>query len=75
MNLHGLYLANIGIFSTHRVETGFLTPESSYYAFGEPVEIMDIANNERFDAILGMDLLSRCEFEFDKTGNFTLRLA
>ncbi len=75
MNLHGLYLANIGIFSTHRVESGSFTPESSYYAFGEPIEIMDIANNDRFDAILGMDLLSRCEFDFEKTGNFTLRLA
>jgi Aspartyl protease len=74
MNLHGLYLANIGIFSTHRIESGTLNLESSYYAFGEPIEIMDIANNERFDAILGMDLLSRCEFEYDKTGTFTLRL-
>lgn len=75
MNLHGLYLTNVGIFTTHRVEGNSLVPESSYYAFDEPVEVMDIANNERFDAILGMDILSKCPFDFDRSGNFTLRLS
>jgi len=74
MNLHGLYLANIGIFSTHRTEAGAFIPEASYFGFDEPIEIMDIADNERFDAILGMDILSRCPFEFDKGGNFSLHL-
>ncbi len=73
-NLHGLYMANLGIFATHRYEGNKLVPSPTYYGFEEPIEVMDIADNERFDAILGMDLLQKFEFGFSVGGEFTLNL-
>ena len=66
-NYHGLYMAQIGIFSTdERSEHGEASMRS-YYGLGEPTEIMSIADNERFDAILGMDVLQEFDFHFSKT--------
>lgn len=73
-NLHGLYMASIGIFTSHRYDQGRARPESSYFGLGEPVELMDIADNERFDAILGMDVLGKFDFKFLKGGEFILEL-
>lgn len=73
-NYHGLYFANIGIYATHAVNGRNLEQSQSYFGFPEPIEVMDIADNERFDAILGMDLLEKYDFEFSRIGEFTLYL-
>lgn len=73
-NLHGLYMARLGIFTTHRSEGKELVASPSYFGFEDPIEIMDIADNERFDAILGMDLLQKFEFTFFRDGEFQLRM-
>jgi hypothetical protein len=73
-NLHGLYFANLGVYTTHKVDGKLLNQEQGYFGFPEPVEVMDIADNDRFDAIIGMDLLGKYDFEFSRTGEFRLFL-
>lgn len=63
-NLHGLYMAQIGIFATDEKDGGSYSPNRSYFGLPEPTEIMSIADNERFDAILGMDVLRQFDFRF-----------
>lgn len=73
-NLHGLYMAQIGIFSTdHRLIDGDRSMRS-YFGLPEPTEVMDIADNERFDAILGMDVLQGFDFRFYRNGSVELDL-
>lgn len=73
-NLHGLYMAQIGIFSTSQRITGGETSMRSYFGLAEPTEVMDIADNERFDAILGMDVLQDFDFRFYRDGTVELEL-
>jgi hypothetical protein len=73
-NLHGLYMATLGIFTTHRSEGNELIASPSYFGFEDPIEVIDIADNERFDAILGMDLLQKYDFTFFRDGEFQIRL-
>lgn len=73
-NLHGLYMATIGIVATHRIFGGEFEPSPSYFGLPGPVELMDIADNDRFDAILGMDVLQHHSFEFARDGEFMLLL-
>jgi len=39
-----------------------------------PCEVINIADNEYFDAILGMDILEQFDFRFQKTGEFLLQI-
>lgn len=64
---HSLFMAQIGIWGTN--------PSRSYFGLEEPIEVINIADNRNFDAILGMDLLERFSFSFDRTGHFELVLA
>lgn len=73
-NFHGLYMAEMGIFATDRVEGGKLQPIPAYYGLPDPIEVMDIADNEGFDAIIGMDILENYDFEFSRAGKFTIFL-
>lgn len=73
-NLHGLYMTQIGIFSTDSKEDGRYVSQRSYFGLSEPIEVIDIADNERFDAILGMDLLEHFDFRFERDGTFELDL-
>jgi hypothetical protein len=59
---------------THSIVGKALQPENSYFGFPEPTEVMDIADNERFDAIIGMDILEKLDFEFSRNGEFRLYL-
>lgn len=73
-NYHGLYFANLGVYTTHKNDGKHLKPEKGFFGFPEPIEVMDIADNDRFDAILGMDLLGKYDFEFSRDGEFRLFL-
>lgn len=71
--LHSLFFVNLGFWCNGVID--HLEPVNSYYALQEPVEVINIADNERFDAIIGMDVLRRFDVLFDRTGDFELRLA
>ena len=73
-NYHGLYMAQIGIFSTDERGGHGEASMRSYYGLAEPTEIMDIADNERFDAILGMDVLQEFDFHFFRGGIVEIEL-
>ena len=73
-NLHGLYFANLGVYITHKIDGKATTQEQGYFGFPDPIEVMDIADNDRFDAILGMDVLENYDFEFSRNGEFRLFL-
>ncbi|MDB5678201.1 hypothetical protein [Sphingomonas bacterium] len=70
---HYLYWATIGFFA-NGTDTD-VSETRTYFGLPHPTEIIDIANNENFDAILGMDVLERFDLRFDRTGDFELRLA
>ena len=63
---HSLFMALVGIWADE--------PARSYFGVEAPIEVINIADNENFDAILGMDLLERYSFSFDRGGDFELHL-
>jgi len=70
--LHSLFFVNLGVWCNGVAE--HLETVNSYYALPEPVEVINIADNDRFDAIVGMDVLRHFDLVFDRTGDFELRL-
>jgi hypothetical protein len=70
--LHSLFFANLGVWCNGVAE--HLDPVNSYYALPEPVEVINIADNDRFDAIVGMDVLRHFDLSFERTGDFELKL-
>ena len=73
-NLHGLYMTQMGIFATHRIDGRDYVESRSYFRLPNPTEVMDIADNDRFDAILGMDILENYDFRFERDGTATIFL-
>ena len=69
---HYLYWANIGFFANGVTED--MSQTRSYFGLTSPTEVIDIANNDSFDAILGMDILERFDLRIDRTGDFELKL-
>ncbi|MGJ0236937.1 hypothetical protein ACQEPB_00250 [Novosphingobium fluoreni] len=47
--------------------------ERTYYSLG-PLEVIDIADNYSFDAILGMDVIERINFTINPDREFLLQL-
>ena len=72
--LHRLYYANIG-FWTNGVSEDPNSTTRSYFAWNRPIEVMNIADNENFDAIIGMDILENFSLNFSKGGHFEMQLA
>ena len=72
--LHRLYYANIG-FWTNGVSEDPNSTTRSYFAWSRPIEVMNIADNENFDAIIGMDILENFSLNFSKGGHFEMQLA
>lgn len=70
--LHSKFLANIAIntngVSSHR------EPVIGCFGLPEPVEVIDIDDNARFDAILGMDVLEKFDMRFERSGDFELAI-
>lgn len=67
-------MTHLGLFATHRIENQAYVESRSYFRLPEPTEVMDIADNDRFDAILGMDILQGFDFRFEKDGTATIFL-
>ncbi|MCC6829148.1 MAG: hypothetical protein IT550_13070 [Novosphingobium sp.] len=70
---HSTYMAQVGIWGVDPASAPY-EPTRSYFAMGRPVEVINIADNENFDAILGMDVLENFAFRFSSTGEFCLDL-
>ena len=66
---HSLFTANLDFFCEN--ERGGV---STYHALPYPIEVINIADNDRSDAIIGMDLLHRFDLRFERTGVFEVRL-
>lgn len=70
---HSLFMANIGIFAEDGLGDPLSEPSRTYFGIGDPVEVINIADNHGFEAILGMDVLERFSFRFG-SGEFELTL-
>jgi len=71
---HSLFMALIGIYGHDGRDQWDTEPARSYFGIETPVEVINIADNENFDAILGMDVLENYAFRFDRGGDFELDL-
>lgn len=77
-NVHGIerhyvYLVNLGLFC-ERVDSAVQREgDKTYYSLG-PLEVIDIADNYSFDAILGMDVIERIGFSISPDREFLLQL-
>ncbi len=73
-NVHSLFWVRFGFWCADNVPMGAQESGNSYYGLEDPVEVINIADNDRFDAILGMDILSRFDLAFSKNGEFCINL-
>jgi hypothetical protein len=69
VNIHHLYWVHMGFWCEDAAGS-----YRTYYALPEPVEVIDIASNEGFDAIIGMDVLGRGDLRIERNGDFEFRL-
>ncbi len=70
--IHYTYWSNIG-FWTNGVDAD-LAEHMGYYALPFATDIINIADNQNFDAIIGMDVLQKFDLRFERTGDFEIRL-
>ncbi len=73
-NVHSLFWVSFGIWCSENADMGAQDSSNSYFGLEEPVEVINIADNDRFDAIVGMDVLSRFDVSFARTGDFCINL-
>ena len=78
-NVHGverhyLYWVHVGFVCESLVTLCDPEGSTTYFGLPEPIEVIDIADNYWFDAIIGMDLISRCDLTIEKDGSFAMRL-
>jgi len=72
---HSLFMALIGIWAVDSHDTLAKERTRSYFGIESPFEVINISDNENFDAILGMDVLENYSFQFSKEQEFTLQLS
>lgn len=73
LNVHRLYFVNLGFWANGDTSD----PKNvthSYFGWDRPIEVINIADNHNFDAIIGMDVLENFNFRFERTGLFELQL-
>jgi len=68
-------MALIGIWAVDSHDTLAEERTRSYFGIESPFEVINISDNENFDAILGMDVLENYSFQFSKEQEFTLQLS
>lgn len=74
-NVHSLFMVRFGFWGADDGnQMGSQESHKSYYGLPDPVEVINIADNERFDAIIGMDVLSRFDVIFERSGGFHVKL-
>lgn len=74
VELHYLFWVNVGFVCERLASLTDRIGETTYFALPEPIEIMDIADNHWFDAIIGMDLIAKGALQIDNDGNFALTI-
>lgn len=67
---HKRYCFYLGVFcrAQHRPES------ETYYQLADPQDAVDIDDNARFDVIIGMDILKRCDMSFHRSGEFSITI-
>jgi len=70
-NVHSLFMVRLGFWC----DGEFGREGRSYFGLEHPVEVINIADNDRFDAIVGMDVLERFDVHFLKSGDFKIELS
>jgi len=73
-NVHSLFMVSMGFWCNDNGSFGAQERHESYYGLEGPVEVINIADNERFDAIIGMDVLGRFDVSFSRSGDFCINL-
>jgi len=73
-NVHSLFLVKLGFWASNET-LGYQNTERSYFGLPGATEVINIADNERFDAIIGMDVLQFFDVRFSKTGEFSINLS
>jgi hypothetical protein len=73
-NVHSLFMVRFGFWCTDDSRLGGQDSGNSYFGLEDPVEVINIADNDRFDAIVGMDILSRFDLNFARDGEFCISL-
>lgn len=73
-NVHSLFMVRFGIWGADDSAAGSQDSSTSYFGLPDPVEVINIADNDRFDAIVGMDVLSRFDVIFERGGDFCVKL-
>jgi hypothetical protein len=74
VNRHYLFWIHLGFWAVDPAAPPYDAPRS-FFALPAPVEVIDIASNYWFDAIIGMDVLQHYDLRMDRNGEFELRLA
>ena len=70
--VHYLYWANLGFWANGTADD--MRETRTYFALPTATEVIDIAPNTKFDPIIGMDVLQRFDFRFERSGDFEIRL-
>lgn len=78
-NVHGverhyLYWVHLGFMCERLGALSDREGGKSYYGLPDPLEVIDIADNSWFQAIIGMDVLSQCSLRIDADSTFSLIL-
>ena len=73
VNIHYLFWVHLGFWCDADAPRGPQETNRTYYGLPAPVEVMDIANSYWFEALIGMDVLQRCDLQLSRTGDFELR--
>jgi hypothetical protein len=70
---HRLYFINLGFWSNGTIGSNSEI-QKSYFGWDRPIEVINIADNHNFDAIIGMDVMEHFSFRFDHDGSFEVEL-
>lgn len=73
-NVHSLFMVRFGFWCSEVDGQSARDGGNSYYGLSDPVEVINIADNDRFDAIVGMDVLSMFDTSFFHSGDFEIRV-
>lgn len=74
INIHYLFWIHLGFWCQDDSATTPQSKPNTYFALPAPVEVIDIASNYWFDAIIGMDVLGRLDFRMERNGAFQITL-
>ncbi len=67
-------MVKFGFWCEYRDVIGSEGP-NSYHGIDHPVEVINIADNDRFDAIIGMDILENFDVTFFKNRECCINLS